>query len=384
MLEMSTDPNFGAHFNYPFQTSIPVRTLFFFILLLPCAAQTYVCWRTWQLLPFPLWGKLAMMSMMIIAFGFFFLALMPVSDKLPLTLGSAVYNIGNSWAVIMLYLFMMWVAFDFLRLCRIVPSRWFHDNGVTALLVCIVFCVLFGCAYAHYNHTQRVSLTFKVGKYINHMRIVINSDWHLDYHNRRAELARWLALISDEHPDVILIAGDIIDHHYRPLIEERMAEEFRRLKAPVYACLGNHEYFAGRRTAELFYRESGINLLRDSVVEFRGLSIIGRDDRMNTHRRTLADLMTSVRPESFIILLDHQPYNLEEAEVAGVDFEFAGHTHHGQIWPGNWITEAIYECAFGFYQRGDTRYYVSSGLGIWGARFRIGTQSEYVVAELCQ
>ena len=84
----------------------------------------------------------------------------------------------------------------------------------------------------------------------------------------------------------------------------------------------------------------------------------------------------------FTVLLDHQPYHLEEAEAAGIDFQFSGHTHHGQIWPGNWVTDAMYEKAFGPHRRGATRYYVSSGLGIWGGKFRIGTRSEYIVLKL--
>lgn len=67
---------------------------------------------------------------------------------------------------------------------------------------------------------------------------------------------------------------------------------------------------------------------------------------------------------------------------AGADFQFSGHTHHGQIWPGNWLTDAMFEKAFGAYQRGDTRYYISSGMGIWGGKFRIGTRSEYIVLKL--
>ena len=67
-------------------------------------------------------------------------------------------------------------------------------------------------------------------------------DLHLGYHNRRKELSRWVDIINAEHPDLILIGGDIIDISVRPLLEENMAAELRRLKAPVYACLGNHEY----------------------------------------------------------------------------------------------------------------------------------------------
>ena len=72
----------------------------------------------------------------------------------------------------------------------------------------------------------------------------------------------------------------------------------------------------------------------------------------------------------------------EQSEAAGIDFQLSGHTHRGQVWPVSWITDRIYECSWGEYQRGHTRYYVSSGIGIWGGKFRIGTQSEYIVATI--
>ncbi len=126
-------------------------------------------------------------------------------------------------------------------------------------------------------------------------------------------------------------------------------------------------------------------MLRDSVATMGNLRIIGRDDRTNVHRKSLKEILDSVEPgeksaeSPFTILLDHQPYHLEEAEQNGIDFQFSGHTHHGQVWPISWITDALYEDAFGSLQKGNTRYYVSSGMGIWGGKFRIGTQSEYVV-----
>ena len=92
--------------------------------------------------------------------------------------------------------------------------------------------------------------------------------------------------------------------------------------------------------------------------------------------------MEGIDRSKYIIELDHQPYHLEEAEQCGVKFEFAGHTHHGQVWPLNWVTDAVYEDAFGPLTKGKTEYYVSSGLGIWGGKFRIGTQSEYLVVTI--
>jgi hypothetical protein len=208
------------------------------------------------------------------------------------------------------------------------------------------------------------------------------SDLHLGYHNPRKELARWVDLINAENPDVVLIAGDVIDMSMRPLVEENMAEEMRRLEAPVYACLGNHEYYSSEPLAEQFYRDARIQLLRDTCLVVGDLCIMGRDDRTNLRRRNIDELARMADHTKYIILLDHQPYHLEEAEQAGVDFQLSGHTHRGQVWPISWITDALYECSFGSHQRGKTRYYISSGIGIWGGKFRIGTRSEYVVATL--
>ena len=112
------------------------------------------------------------------------------------------------------------------------------------------------------------------------------------------------------------------------------------------------------------------------------ITIVGRDDRTNRRRKSLKTILATADTTRYTIVLDHQPYHLEEAERSHVDFQFSGHTHYGQVWPISWITNAIYECAFGSHQRGNTHYYVSSGMGIWGGKFRIGTRSEYVVATL--
>ena len=160
------------------------------------------------------------------------------------------------------------------------------------------------------------------------------------------------------------------------------------MQTPVYACLGNHEYYSGEPGALQFYQQAGIHLLRDSIANVGDLCIIGRDDRSNHHRKSIAQLQKETSPnpekleEAYTIVLDHQPYHLEEAEAAGIDFQLSGHTHRGQVWPISWITDALYECSWGGHQRGKTRYYISSGIGIWGGKFRIGTQSEYVVATL--
>lgn len=352
-------------------------------MVLPLLAVVYVGWHIWLLLPLaPLW-KLVVILVGVACFLLLFLDLGRRLDHYPLSVAQVVYEIGTSSLIIMLYLVMLFLVLDIGRLLHLVPKSLLCHNWPMAVGIFVLIFGLFLYGNLHYKNKKRVQLTLISRKPLpKDYKVVMASDLHLGYHNPRKELARWVDLMNAEHPDFILIAGDIIDVSVRPLIEENMADEFRRLEAPVYACLGNHEYYSGQPAAQQFYKDAGIHLLVDDhAVIDRALVIIGRDDRANMRRKPIADLMTA-DDSLFTIMLDHQPYNLDRSEKAGVDFQLSGHTHRGQIWPISWITDCIYECSWGSHQRGNTRYYVSSGLGLWGGKFRIGTQSEYVVATI--
>ena len=354
--------------------------------LLPLLAIAYVAWHVWTLLPLSALWKTVVIAAGVACFLMLFLDLGRRLDAYPLPLAQVLYQVGTSSVIVLLYLVLIFLLLDLGRLLHLVPrallcASWPATAGLLAVVVAI-----FVYGHLHYKHKVRVPVELTTQKPLpRDYRIVMASDLHLGYHNPRRELARWVDIINSEQPDLILIAGDIIDISVRPLIEQDMAAEFRRLSAPVYACLGNHEYYSGEPQAQQFYRSAGIRLLSDAATEVdSALVIIGRDDRTNRRRQPLARLAAAVDKGKYTILLDHQPYNLEQAEQAGIDFQFSGHTHRGQVWPISWITDAIYECSWGSHQRGTTRYYVSSGLGIWGGKFRIGTQSEYVVATLRQ
>lgn len=356
-----------------------MRILFF---ILPILLLSYVLWHVWVLLPCRPWLRIIVVAVGLLSFLMLF-AGMGLLDRLPLDLASWVYGIGTTSILVYLYLAIIFILLDVGTLVRLVPPSWVRANGVTAIVLTVVLTGIFSYGYVHYHHKYRQSLSLDShGKVSRPVRIVMISDVHLGYHNRRADLRRWVDQINAEHPDLILVAGDLIDNSLRPLLEEHDAEELRRLSAPVYACLGNHEYFSGQQGAVRFYREAGIHLLRDSVVTVGDLCLIGRDDRMNRSRRPLRQLAEEADRSRYIILIDHQPYHLEEAEQCGIDFQLSGHTHYGQVWPISWITDAIYEDAVGPLTKGRTQYYVSSGLGIWGGKYRIGTRSEYVVATL--
>ncbi len=355
----------------------------FIFLLLPVMGIVYIGWHVWTLVPLPAVWRVSIIMAGVLSFLMIFLNFRRAIDDMPLPLARLVYDIGNSSVFILLYLVVIFLVLDLGRLLHLVRPQWMHQNFPLTACIVIGMFALFLYGNVHYHHKVREELHLTTDKPLAlPLRIVMLSDLHLGYHNPRKELARWVDLINAENPDVVLIAGDVIDMSMRPLVEENMAEEMRRLEAPVYACLGNHEYYSSEPLAEQFYRDARIQLLRDTCLVVGDLCIMGRDDRTNLRRRNIDELARMADHTKYTILLDHQPYHLEEAEQAGIDFQLSGHTHRGQVWPISWITDALYECSFGAHQRGKTRYYISSGIGIWGGKFRIGTRSEYVVATL--
>ena len=356
--------------------------LFILFPVLLLGVLTFVGWHVWAVLPLPHWAKWVAVALGVGCFALLFVGFTPLMNRLPLNVASAVYNIGNKTLIILFYLMMAFLLLDLGRWVHLVPRSLLHDSCGTTVGMTMLMAVIFVAAGIHYRHKERVAIDLDSGGRLERpMTLVMASDLHIGYHNRRADLARWVDLINAEKPDMVLIAGDIIDYSFRPVMEEEMAAEFRRIEAPVYACLGNHEYIAGKPEAEQFYREAGIRLLIDSAITVGNITIIGRDDYSNRLRRKrLQDY--DIRPSDYTIVLDHQPYQLEEAEQSGIDFQLSGHTHRGQVWPLTWVTDLLYECSWGRHSRGTTQYYVSSGMGIWGAKYRIGSQSEYIVAKV--
>ncbi len=352
----------------------------FFIIALTVmlVMQGFVSWHVWRMLPFSTPVKLIVLVLMLLALAC--MVLQFKSDSLPLGMATAMYEIGNSWLIIMFYLLMAFLVLDIGRLVHLVPATWLRGNAITSLVLTGLMLVTFIAGNIHYHNKQRQEINLTTDKHLERpLKIVMLSDLHAGFHNRRAEVGRWVNMINAEKADLILIAGDMIDGNVRPLLAQGTAEELQRLNVPTFACLGNHEYITGIDKAMNLLEQTGIRILRDKSISIGDVTIIGRDDRSNRSRKSVARLMQGVTRGNYIILLDHQPFNLAEAEQNGVDLQLSGHTHRGQVWPLNWVTKKMYECDYGQWRKGKTDYYVSSGMGIWGGKFRIGTDSEYAV-----
>jgi hypothetical protein len=170
-----------------------------------------------------------------------------------------------------------------------------------------------------------------------------------------------------------------------PRVEEEMTSTFETLKSPlgVYFVPGNHETYSGLEGNLAFIRKCGITVLQDEAVDVGGVFwLVGRRDfsslargekRMPLERIMAAAGVDRARP---VILLDHQPLRLDEARAAGVDLQFSGHTHAGQLFPLNLINKRLYEQNWGYLRKGETQYYVSCGVGTWGPPVRTGSTPE--------
>ena len=357
-----------------------MRAGFIAILIVVFLTVAYVVWHLWRITPGGWVPKLIVTLLFLLWMATAF-ATMGLRNRVSVQGLNVIYEIGHPWMIAYLYLLIAFILTDIASLVRLIPKGWLSSNGyaMAGILGCIAVVMISGGI--HYKHKYREELSIKTEKQLDKpLTVVLASDLHLGYSNRKPELARWVDLINAEKPDLVLFGGDIVDIQLRPLIEGNFAEEFARIEAPVYTILGNHEYISSDKAAVKFFADAGITLLRDSVIAFEGISVIGRDDRSNRSRKPLADLADEA--QGFTILLDHQPYHLEEAEQCGIDFQFSGHTHRGQVWPISWVTDGMYEKSWGHHSRGNTRYYVSSGLGIWGPKIRVGTRSEYLVLHI--
>ena len=357
-----------------------MRTGFLFFVVLFLASLGYTVWHLWRITPGGWPVKLVAVGLfllwMVLAF-----ANMGLSEKVSVKAASVMTDVGHPWMIAFLYLLIVFVLADILCLCKVLPKTCLSSSSVGLWGIIGLVAILLVSGGIHYRHKYREELTIHTDKRLDKpLTVVLASDLHVGYGNRREELSRWIDLINAEHPDLVLFGGDIVDMHLRPIRAGGYTDEFKRLEAPVFAVLGNHEHFEDQQGSERFYANAGITLLKDSVAQFQGMTIIGREDRSNRGRKPLSELAGSL--EGFTLLLDHQPIHLEEAEEAGIDFQFSGHTHRGQVWPLSWITDLMFEKAHGYHSCGKTQYYITSGLGIWGPKIRVGTRSEYLVLHI--
>jgi len=312
-----------------------------------------------------------------------------------LTMGVTI--IGSYWLAAMLYFLLAVLLLDIIRLADyFVP---FMPSFITGnlyvfkryLIFSIITIIGILIAYGHFNARKPVirELTLTIPKHagkISELNIALVSDLHLGSVLANKHLERIVRKINRLQPDIIFMAGDVFDEDLNPVIQKDLGSGLKQLKAKlgVYAVTGNHEYIGGVDPAVDYLEKHGVQMIRDSAVFIaNSFYLIGREDRDRQRfsgkpRKDLPAIMMGVDKAYPLILMDHQPFTLNESLENGVDLHLSGHTHNGQIWPLNYIINAIYEVGWGYVNKSGMHVYVSSGVGTWGPPVRIGTRPEIV------
>jgi predicted MPP superfamily phosphohydrolase len=345
--------------------------------------------RGWQAIP----QSAALHTVYSVLFSFastaVFIAIF-AGNRLPLWLSRILELVGGYWIILFIFVLAGTFFADILRILNhyfgIFPD-WVTSNYprvkalyfVSMVAVLAIISVIGYLKFANPKITQ-IDLSLNHGTIVEKdLNIITISDVHLGNLIRKGRLAQWVNVINRQKPDVILIAGDLFDHNMHTVEVQQMSTELSKLNAiyGVYAIPGNHDYYAGIDKALAYMKKSGIHVLRDQTATIdQRLVIIGRDDRTNRSRKSLKDLMNGIRKDLPTIVLDHQPSSMTESVENNVDMHISGHTHNGQIFPFNLVVSRIYDLGYGYLKRNNTHFYVTSGLGLWGAPIRLGTRSE--------
>ncbi len=354
----------------------------------------YIYWRSRRVLPRRRgWQAsyllLFLSEICLYLFGFFF------RDELPDSVFIPIMNICNTWYIGSIYIAMGLLCLEAVRLSRRrrewLPSFVLDHREEAGRILFALF--LAGTGILLYKGHLNVLHPVVRHLYIDlpkgssprdSLKMVLVSDLHLGEVVGKEQARLLVRLSNEQRPDLVVMAGDIVDYESRFAENARIEEDFRRLRAPlgVYTTYGNHEYRANRFAKERWFRKFSI-LLKDSVASpDSSFYLVGRDDFINRKRLPLRRLVAGLDETKPLIVVDHQPWSFSELRMNHADLGLHGHTHNGQLWPYSLWLKLFYECPYGYYSKGGTQHYVSSGYGCAGPAYRVGTHSELVVLHI--
>lgn len=355
----------------------------------------YICWRGYQAIPPKKSFRIPyllffVLELSLFLFGFTF------RKELPDSVMIGIQYICNTWYIASIYITLSLLVLEALRL----SDRFFHwfPDWITRhwvqtkrSLFCLIIIGITGLMFRAYHAVidpvvKEVHITLPKGRSDrDSLTIVMMSDLHIGEMIGKKQVQRFVEMSNAQHPDMVVMVGDIMDYESRFAEKAHIEEDLKQLEAPLgtYVVYGNHEYRANRIAKYRWLKKTGATLLIDSVARpDSSFYLIGRDDAVNKKRKSLHTLMAGIDTTKPVIVLDHQPWAFTEMRMNGVDLGLHGHTHNGQLWPYSLVMKFVYECAYGYHKKGPTQYYVSSGIGTAGPPYRVGTVSELVVLHI--
>jgi len=216
-------------------------------------------------------------------------------------------------------------------------------------------------------------------------RIAVVSDIHLRPVLGRGFAQKVVDTINSTQPDLIAVVGDLVDGSVKDLGPAAAPLAGLEARHGSFFVTGNHEYFSGAEQWVEEVRRLGLRPLENDRTELAWFDLAGVNDIAGESEGQGPDFAKALGdrdPARACVLLAHQPVQIHDAVDHGVDLQLSGHTHGGQLWPGNLLAEAANPTVAGLERYGDTQLYVSRGAGAWGPPTRVGAPSDITVIEL--
>lgn len=342
---------------------------------------------------------------------YLFMALSPViAFLLPKSaVAIVIRRISTYWIGIMLYSLLYVVLFDLLRLIakhtKLKNTLLFSRGSVISIGSVVVACAVATCLYGIFN-----ARNIKVNEYsvtVNkscgsdkHLKAVLVADLHMGYAIGVDHITNMVEKINQQDADIVIIAGDIFDNSYDGMDDpEGIKAQFKSIKSKygVYAVYGNHDIdekilmgftfdWGGKQLHSEkmtnFMKECNIKLINDeSVLINDEFYLVGRrdTDKPGTEdgtRAEISELTKDLDKTKPIFVLSHEPDELQKTADAGADIDFSGHTHDGQLFPGNLTIGLFWENPCGMIKKDNMYSIVTSGVGVYGTFMRVGTDAE--------
>lgn len=342
---------------------------------------------------------------------YLFMALSPViAFLLPKSaVAIVIRRISTYWIGIMLYSLLYVVLFDLLRLIakhtKLKNTLFFSRGSVISIGSVVVACAVATCLYGIFN-----ARNIKVNEYsvtVNkscgsdkHLKAVLVADLHMGYAIGVDHITNMVKKINEQNADIVIIAGDIFDNSYDGMDDpEGIKAQLKSIKSKygVYAVYGNHDIdekilmgftfdWGGKQLNSEkmtnFMKECNIKLINDeSVLINDEFYLVGRrdTDKPGTEdgtRAEISELTKDLDKTKPIFVLSHEPDELQKTADAGADIDFSGHTHDGQLFPGNLTIGLFWENPCGMIKKDNMYSIVTSGVGVYGTFMRVGTDAE--------
>ena len=322
---------------------------------------------------------------------------MLLASYIPSMILNTLNIVGSYWMGIIFYLLLILPIVDLIKFLNkkieFIPRSLSGNPNFSFVISIVVVALLIGVmVYGTWSgrSAKVTKYNVKIDKTagnLKKLKVVMVSDIHLGSVVNNRRLTKMVNEINNLHPDIVLIPGDIIDSSLEPFVREKMSDNFKRIKSVygVYVCLGNHDGMRDKiEDGVKVFNSAGMTVLRDKAILINdSFYVIGRDDisleaSTTVKRKSLSNITKDLDKSKVLLLMDHQPKNLDDALKQGIDLQVSGHTHRGQLFPANIVTNLIFELDYGYLEKANSKYIVSSGYGTWGPPIRLGSRSEIV------